>query len=378
MCAALMPDVHVLILEQNPRLAKKIRVSGGGKCNITNDCLANDCYEGDSEFISTALETFDNRALLTWLKKRGLEPVITPRIAPGQFFCASSEQPIGLLAESASHADIRLNHPVSDVHFGEHFEIKGAHTLFQAQNLVVATGGLSYPQLGVSDIGFKIASQFGHKVRKPAPALVGMSVQKEQFWFKELSGLSLPVCIEIKNREIKGNLLFTHKGCSGPAVMDASLFWEKGVIHIDFLPKLAWEKVPHHSTKQLTTVLPLPKRFVLAFLESLGIKDKPCRRYSESEWKNLKTIKHYTVAPAGVLGYSKAEAMRGGVCTDEIEPESMQSRLQKGLFFTGEVLDVTGRLGGYNFQWAFSSAYVCAGHIQRIKLSRQVCGQAAL
>ena len=185
---------------------------------------------------------------------------------------------------------------------------------------------MSYPSLGATDIGFKIAQKFGHTIIAPNPALVGFTVQKDQFWFKNLSGLSLEdVEIKVEDKVCRGGMLFTHKGCSGPVILSTSLYWQKGQISIDFLP----------SKKSY-----LPKRF------------KKVIQNSKFD------IHNYSFSPAGNFGYTKAEVTKGGVDTNEIDVNTMESNLQKGLYFIGEVLDVTGELGGYNFQWAFSSGMV--------------------
>jgi len=158
-------------------------------------------------------------------------------------------------------------------------------------------------------------------------------------------------------------LLFTHKGLSGPAVLDASLYWEKGQIQIDFLPHFSW-KAFKGSKKQISSLLPLPKRITKAFLVQLELEDKPFSKITPKELKKLQRLKHYVFAPAGTFGYSKAEVTKGGICTDEVDAKTMMSTKIKGLYFMGEVLNVTGRLGGYNFQWAFSSAYTIYKNIK--------------
>jgi predicted Rossmann fold flavoprotein len=205
---------------------------------------------------------------------------------------------------------------------------------------------------------------FGHTIIATAPALVGFTVQKEQFFFKELSGVSTEVIISVGKEKCRGGLLFAHKGISGPAVLDASLFWKKGKISIDFLPSFSWKSI-EGSKKQISSLLPLPKRVSKAFLLQLHLEDKAYDTLSEKEKKSLETLSAYSFAPAGSFGYSKAEVTRGGVFTDEVDAVTMMSDKEEGLYFIGEVLDVTGKLGGYNFQWAFSSAYACAKYIRK-------------
>ncbi|MBT8347864.1 MAG: aminoacetone oxidase family FAD-binding enzyme, partial [Sulfurovum sp.] len=222
-----------------------------------------------------------------------------------------------------------------------------------------ASGGLSYPKIGASSIGYEIAEAFGHTLVKTAPALVGFTVQKDQFFFKELSGVSTDVKIHVGDEVCEGALLFAHKGMSGPAVLDASLYWEKGKIEIDFLPGFSWKSV-QGSKKQISSLLPMPKRVSKAFLLQFKLEDKPFHQLTKQELETLQTLSAYSLAPAGTFGYAKAEVTKGGVETSEIDSSTMMSKKEDGIYFIGEVLDVTGRLGGYNFQWAFSSAYSCA------------------
>jgi len=243
------------------------------------------------------------------------------------------------------------------------FYVKTNKRTITAKAVVVASGGLSFPKIGASSIGYDIAESFGHRIVKTAPALVGFTVQKEQFFFKELSGVATDVHIKVGENICEGALLFAHKGLSGPAVLDASLYWEKGKIEVDFLPGFSWKSV-QHSKKQISSLIPMPKRVTKAFLIQLGIEDKMASKLTSEELNSLQTLKHYIFAPAGTFGYSKAEVTKGGVETSEVDSATMMSKKEKGLYFLGEVLDITGRLGGYNFQWAFSSAFTCSKSIK--------------
>jgi predicted Rossmann fold flavoprotein len=262
-----------------------------------------------------------------------------------------------------AHCDYFLNTKVHEVDFQNEFTLYTNKQPIKAKRLVVASGGLSYSTLGASSIAFEIAKKFGHTIKTPAPALVGLTVQKEQFWFKNLSGVSLLVHLFVENKTFEASLLFAHKGCSGPAILNASLYWQKGLIGIDFLPNKKLELFLK-SNKLISSALPLPKRFIQEFLTAMGLKDKPISQLSKEELTTLKKLKQYEFAPAGHFGFSKAEVTKGGICTDEIEMQSMQSKLLPNLYFLGEALDVTGELGGYNFQFAFSSAISCAKNIK--------------
>jgi predicted Rossmann fold flavoprotein len=326
MAASNIKNKKILIIDKNKKIGEKIKISGGAKCNITNKYMDQNYFLGDKEFIKSVLNEFDNKHLLEFLHKNRVYPKVLEKIVKGTYFCNSSNDVLVMFKHLTKHCSFQMNTEVLDVDYTDGFRIKTNQGSFQSKQLIVASGGLSYQSIGATDIGFKIAQKFGHRVIKLNPALVGFTVQKEQFWFKELSGLSLDVRITIGDKKVEGKMLFTHKGCSGPAILTTSLYWEKGQFSIDFLPyKDSY----------------LPKRFRQAV-------------------KNLDIDLHnYQMAPAGNFGYTKAEVTKGGVDTKGII-DGCESKIQKRLFFIGEVLNVTGELGGYNFQWAFSSAKMCS------------------
>ncbi len=360
MAAALADTDNILILEHNSRPAAKIKVSGGGRCNITNENISSSFYLADREFVSTVFEIFDNKKLLALLKKEGLKPVLRKR---DQYFCPkSSDELIEILLRLTERVEKRFDAEVSGARKeGRDFVVESSAGSFYAKRLLVATGGLGYKSLGAGPVGFEIAESFGHTVVPCRPALVGLTLQPEQFWMKELSGLSLPVEISVGRRKIGGDLLFAHRGISGPAVLNASLFWSRGKITIDFLPGIRLKSLfKKGSNKSVASLLPLPRRFAESFFEAVGVEAISYEKMSEEQKQRLSLIKSYSMAPAGTFGYERAEVTKGGVSTDEIDPLTMQSRLVEGLYFAGEVVDVTGMVGGYNFQWAFSSAAVAA------------------
>lgn len=361
MLASLLPKNSATIIESNKKPGAKVLVSGGGKCNITNDLMNAAYFLGEEYFIQPALDMFDEKMLLAWLSQRGLQPEMRKGT---QYFCPhSSKEIMEIFTKESADQKMLLGETVRSVEKnGQHFEVKTDQRTLLADAVVVASGGLSFPNLGASDIGYKIAQHFGHTLVKPAPALVGFTLQPEQFFFKELSGTSTDVEITVGEQVCQGALLFAHKGISGPAVLDASLYWEKGKIEINFLPGFDLETLKR-SQKKISSLFPMPKRVTKAFLLQLGLEDKQGNRVTSQEFELLRTLTRYTFAPAGTFGYTKAEVTRGGICTDEVNGYTMMSEREEGLYFTGEVLDVTGRLGGYNFQWAFSSAYVCYQHL---------------
>jgi predicted Rossmann fold flavoprotein len=363
MVAAALKYRSAILYEHNATIGAKIAVSGGGRCNLANQIVTSGHFRGERHFVETVLRGFDQADWLDWLQGHGLRPVIKKST---QYFCPhSAKELIDVLRRAVGHQSVRLRQKVQSVErSGEGFMLETSQGAVWAQSVVVATGGLSYPILGGNDTGYRIAAHFGHDVVRTAPALVGFTVQKAQHFFKRLSGSTVEVIIQIGQERCEGPLLFAHKGISGPAVLDASLYWERGVIEIDFLPK--WSVTKHlHSERLVSTILPLPKRVAKAFLEHLEIPDVPLCGLDPKYIERLLRLKHYTFAPAGTFGYTKAEVTRGGVATDEIDPYTMMSRRVPGLYFVGEVLDVTGRLGGYNFQWAFSSAVACARALEQ-------------
>ena len=329
-------NLSICIIDSNNKIGEKIKVSGGGKCNITNKYMSSDYFLGDKEFIDDTLKAFTKDDLLKFLNQNNVYPKINEKIVKGTYFCNSSNDVISMFKKLISKCTLKLDTKVLDVNYeNEHYIIETTTTNLKSKKLIVASGGVSYPVIGASDIGFKIAQKFGHNIKKINPALVGFTVQKDQFWFKELSGLSLEVKIKVSNKTVEGMMLFTHKGCSGPAILTTSLYWEKGQFSIDFLPK--------KDTY-------LPKRFKQAIKKLNNLNEnKPF------------DIHNYFMSPAGNFGFSKAEVTKGGVSTGELN-SNFESKLKKDLYFIGEVIDVTGELGGYNFQWAFSSAKVLSNN----------------
>ena len=358
MLASLLPKNRAIIIENNPKLGAKISISGGGACNITNTLMDSKYYNGDSKFVSSIINKFDEKSLINWLKDRGLRPIIRKKT---QYFCnKNSNEILDIFKRESKKQNIILNQKVLSVTKRDNiFYVKTQNKTYTSHILVVASGGKSFPLLGATSIGYDIALSFNHKINPISPALVGLTVQKEQFFFKELSGLSTKVNIKVEDKIVSGDLLFAHKGLSGPAILDTSLYWKKGKIEIDFLPNFDFELIKN-SKKNISSILPLSKRLTKSFLIQLQLMDKPCNTLTNFDINKLKSLRHYSFSPAGNFGYSKAEVTNGGILTDEVYSNSMMSKLEKNLYFIGEVLDVTGNLGGYNFQWAFSSAYSCA------------------
>ena len=363
MLASLLPKNTATIIESNPKIGAKILISGGGKCNITNTKMGTEYFLADEDFVRPALQMFSEKSLILWLEKQRLKPVIRKET---QYFCENSaKELVNVFARESKKQKVLLSEKLLEISKrGDFFSIKTDKRTLTSKVVVVASGGLSFPKLGASSIGYDIAESFGHSIIKTAAALVGFTVQKEQFFFKDLSGASCEVKITVGDAVCTGALLFTHKGLSGPAVLDASLYWEKGRLEIDFLPHFSWKTLKGNK-KKISSLIPLAKRITKAFLLQLEIEDKPFVKLTSEELQKLQVLHRYQFAPAGNFGYSRAEVTKGGVCTDEVEAQTLMSKKVQGLYFIGEVLDVTGRLGGYNFQWAFSSAYSCAKSIKK-------------
>lgn len=354
MVASKYRDKNIALIDSNDKIAQKIKISGGGKCNVTNAHVSETNYFGDLAFIKIVLDAFNQNELLSFLKIRGCEPILRK---DNQYFCKNSaDEIINIFKKEIQNSTLLLNQNVIKITKKEYFLIQTNRKTFEAKKVVVASGGLSFPKIGASPIAYEIAQSFGHTICKTSPALVGFTVQKDQFWMKELSGISMGVQIKVGEKSFCQDLLFAHKGISGPVVLNCSLYWQKGLIEIDFLPNVSLKKYLKNSNKLISSALPLPKRFMKAFLSHIELDDKPISAMSEEEVQKLSQLKNYAFAPAGNFGYSKAEVTRGGINTDEIDSNTMMSKLVKNLYFVGECLDVTGELGGYNFQWAFSSA----------------------
>jgi len=352
----------IAILEKNSSAGKKILASGGGRCNITNRFISAKNYLGEQKFIEQILKELTPNQVLKFFSELKFSEQ-----KQNQFFCDSGAKSVLSVLLKRQNADIFYNKEVLGAKKVDGiFEILTKDEKFRARNLVIASGGLSYKALGASDIGYKIASEFGLELSPIAPALVGFSVQKDGFWFKKLSGVSLRADVEISgrndNHKFSDNVLFTHRGISGPAILNASLFWQKGRICINFLPKFS-EKNLINGKKQLSSVLPLPKRFVLDFLRNFDLKDKAFYEFSDDEKRTIKRLFAYEFAPAGTFGFERAEVTKGGVKTEFLD-ENLQCKSIKGLYFIGEVLDITGMLGGYNLHLAFASALKVAKYLR--------------
>lgn len=369
MCAGWLrqhSNLKIAVIEGNAQAGAKLKISGGGKCNITNVDVQSHHFSGDADLVEAVLNAFSKEDLLHFLEQRGLTPVIRKE---RYYFCEkSADEILSLLMRECQGVDFFYGHRIEKLTRTKCFAVTTDHGSYHAERVVVATGGISYQSVGATGIGLEIAKGFGHRVVPFSPALAGLTLQPDQFWMKELTGISFPVHIEVDGRSIEEDLLFAHRGISGPAVLSASLYWHHGKITVDFSPHQKIGKACRDAKKQVSSVMRLPKRFSKGFLEHIGVPDKPCGRLTDSEQEKLSRLHAYSFAPAGTFGFTKAEVSRGGVCSDGLNHYTMESLHEEGLYFIGEVVDVTGELGGYNFQWAFSSAVVAARAIQSEKV----------
>ena len=368
MCAShLKPSLNIAIIDNNPKLASKIKISGGGKCNITNVEVSSHNFDGEVELVDHALKAYSKDDLLRFLERNNVEPVIRKN---RYYFCRnSSDEIIDVLKKNSKHSEYLLNTTVQSVQKkNELFEVQTSRGIIKSKKLVVATGGKSFKTLGASEIGLSIAKDFGLSVKEFTPALVGMTLQPAQFWMKELSGLSCYVNIKVEDKLLKEEMLFAHKGISGPAILSASLYWKKAKLSINFLPNDNIFKLISGSKKLLSSVIPLPKRLSKALLQAIEVQDIECKKITKEIKLKLEAIHNYEFAPAGNFGFTKAEVSRGGILADELHHTTLESKKVNDLYFIGEVVDVTGELGGYNFQWAFSSGVVCAQDINKVAL----------
>ncbi len=350
--------LNIAIIDSNQSFAQKVKIAGGGKCNFTNTNLSSKNFSGDEKFINYVLKHYSKDDFLKFLSDQKIE------IRKGKyyFFKNSSNQLISKL--KSKNTTYIFNEKVLDIEkVDDIFNIKTSKHTYQAKKLIVASGGESFKNIGASSLALDIAKKFDIQTTPFTPALVPLSLQPDQFWMKKLSGISFNVEISVEGKVLDEDMLFTHKSLSGPVILSTSLYWKKGSISINFIPNQNIDKDILKSNKKISSYLNIPKRFAKEFLEHIDLNDKTCSSLKVDELEKLKTINFYSFAPAGNLGFSKAEVSRGGVDTSEIDETTMMSKKVKNLYFLGEALDVTGELGGYNIQWAISSSYVCSKSI---------------
>ncbi|OOF46475.1 NAD(P)/FAD-dependent oxidoreductase [Rodentibacter trehalosifermentans] len=367
---------EVTILDNGKKIGRKILMSGGGFCNFTNlDVTPSHYLSQNPHFVKSALARYTNWDFISLVAEYGIG---YHEKAHGQLFCdEGAEKIVEMLAtECKKHqVNIHLRREISQVKRLEYddkvrFEITANAEQWHCKHLVIATGGLSMPGLGATPFGYQIAEQFNIPIIPPRASLVPFTYRETDKFLTALSGISLPVTITAKcGKSFHNQLLFTHRGISGPAVLQSSNYWQPNEsLDIDLLPTHNIEEeiqqIKQQSPKvMLKTALTryLPKKLIELWLEQGVIQDEIVAQLSKVRLKNLANlIHHWQFTPNGTEGYRTAEVTIGGVDTHYISSQTMESTQIKGLYFIGEVVDVAGWLGGYNFQWAWSSAYACA------------------
>ncbi|OGT34031.1 MAG: hypothetical protein A2W28_02720 [Gammaproteobacteria bacterium RBG_16_51_14] len=360
----------VLLLEGSARVGRKILVSGGGRCNFTNLRVGPENYlSGNPHFCKSALMRFSPHDFIQLVERHGIR---YHEKTLGQLFCDDKSSQIVhlLLAEcTASGVTIRTGCPILGIDKKQVFLVQTESATCTADSLVIATGGLSFPKLGATGFGYAIAGQFGLAVLPREPALVPLTfTSADRQRYQGLSGVSTLANVSIGDTMFMGKILFTHKGLSGPAILQISSYWTPGAtLTIDLLPHLhledeiiRWQSLRPRAGLRTLISEHLPKRLVCCFLDPHA-QARPVNQIDEQGRKAVAGLfHHWQIEPAGTEGYLKAEVTRGGVDTNELSSKTFESRKVPGLYFIGEVLDVTGWLGGFNFQWAWASGH-CAG-----------------
>lgn len=378
-CAGLAGQLgkKVLVLDHAEVLGEKIRISGGGRCNFTNINSSPANFLSDNpNFIKSAFSKYKPQDFINLVKSYG---IAFHEKHKGQLFCdVSAKQIVEMLFSECQKGSVVIRHPVvieqvtQDMHG---WIVKTNHGVEHTRSVVMATGGLPVPAIGATDFALDIARQFDLPVTAIRPGLVPLSFTSDEFSnLSELSGLSVPVKISAGQKGQRygvcyfdEDLLLTHKGLSGPAVLQASSYWQEGeAITINWLNEVDCDELFNDEANRLKlteTILAivLPQRLAKSFAEQKNLLGRKWAEVGKKDRQALKDLlTRWTVKPAGTLGWKKAEVMLGGVDTRALDSQTMMSKNHPGLYFIGECVDVTGHLGGHNFQWAWASAYACA------------------
>jgi len=365
---------RVIVLDHANKAGKKILMSGGGRCNFTNLDIDPDNYiSHNPHFCKSAFSRFTQWDFIAMVERHH---IAYHEKHLGQLFCDHSSRDIldMLLAECAdASVDIRLDTGVGSIRHDSDggFSIETMKGSFQAASLVIASGGLSIPKMCASPLGYRVAEQFGHKIWPTSAGLVPFTLQPEDKQrLAPLSGVSVDSVVSNERIQFRESILFTHRGLSGPAILQISSYWSPGeAVTINLLPEvdlaeLLSSKRVDAPNSRLKTVLAemLPRKLLPLFVRP-SVLDKPLQELSQQHMREIAgQLQRWQVRPNGTEGYRTAEVTLGGVDCDELSSRTMESQRVKGLYFIGEVVDVTGWLGGYNFQWAWSSGW-CAGQV---------------
>ncbi|WP_165312642.1 NAD(P)/FAD-dependent oxidoreductase [Vibrio ziniensis] len=367
---------RVMVIDHAKKPGRKILISGGGRCNFTNyDVSAQNYLCRNPHFVKSALSQYTNWDFISMVGKYGIE---FEERSHGQLFCLDSAKDIvNMLLKECELPNITQRYQVETLDIKQIEQGFHLHTTqgdIECESLVVATGGLSMPKLGATPFGYKIAEQFDLPVISTTAGLVPFTLHVEdKDALAELSGIAVPAEIQAEcGKSFKEALLFTHRGLSGPSVLQISSYWRPGqAVTINLVPEVdvdelltrSREKHPNQTLKN-TLARVLPKRLVEVFIERKLLVDKPLKQFNPKELEAIReTLERWRVAPNGTEGYRTAEVTLGGVDTDVLSSKTMECKDIKGLYFVGEVMDVTGWLGGYNFQWAWSSGFVAGQNV---------------
>jgi predicted Rossmann fold flavoprotein len=352
---------RVALLDHADRLGKKILISGGGRCNFTNlHCTPENFLSSNPHFAKSALSRYAPADFIALVEQYGI-PYHEKTL--GQLFCDRSAHDILDMLESEcrkAKVSVFLNVKIDRVDRSNEFVVYGGDTEFRAVSLVVASGGLSIPKIGATSFGYDLARQFGLAIRQPRPALVPLTLgEADRSRYCDLAGVSTEVIVSCRGQQFREKMLITHRGLSGPAILQISSYWEESQpILIDVAPGseiMAAFRNPKVS-RNLTVLRAELRKFLPQRLSDRWLDSHMPEAFTNASLSALEKEAHaWTITPSGTEGYGKAEVTSGGIDTDELSAKTMESRKVPGLYFIGEVVDVTGHLGGFNFQWAWAS-----------------------
>jgi predicted Rossmann fold flavoprotein len=351
---------RVVVLERAEKIGKKILISGGGRCNFTNlDCQPKNFLSENPHFSKSALARYTPADFIALVEKHH---IAYHEKTLGQLFCDHSAlQVVAMLEAECREANVKIvvDAKIREVRRDTAFVVECEGAEYRAAALVVATGGLSIPKMGATSFGYDLARQFGLNVVKPRPALVPLLFHAaDRKRYGDLAGVSAEVIAEAGNTAFREKMLFTHRGLSGPAILQVSSYWNEGeAVRIDLAPEReATRKVREAGTRNASVVEKALQEFLPKRLAERWLEFHPPKAWTNAALDTFeKELHDWKVRPAGTEGFEKAEVTAGGVDTNELSSKTMESRKVPGLFFIGEVVDVTGHLGGFNFQWAWAS-----------------------
>jgi predicted Rossmann fold flavoprotein len=359
---------RVAVLEHNAEVGRKIIISGGGRCNFTNiHTTPGNFISQNPHFCKSALSRFTPQDLIDLVKRHKIA-YYEKKLGP--LFCReSSRQIVDMLVSECRTArvDIRTGCTVSAVTKGDLFNVETNQGTFSSERLIVAAGGLSFAKIGATDLGYRLARQFGLKTVETRPSLVAMVLEGDSY--RQLAGVSVDAAVSTAGQTFRENILFTHSGLSGPAILQISNYWSRDQpVSIDLMPEInAAEIVKEAASSRQTPANFLGRFFPQRFARDLAertLPNKPLNQLSQADIVRLGTmLNDWQVRFRKTEGYDRAEVTLGGVSTDELSSQTMESKKVPGLYFIGEVVDVTGWLGGYNFQWAWASGFAAGSAI---------------